>query len=88
MFSDPKPEAVPNWSCILQRSDAISIELAKSYLNDHQIPSQILSKRDSAYSLNVGLMAQVYLYVPEEFADKARQLVHEYLDQQEGSDNE
>jgi hypothetical protein len=52
--------------------------MAKNYLSNFKIPSNILSKRDSAYSLTVGEMAMVYLYVPVEFKDKAVKALKEF----------
>lgn len=72
-FSDsPKPNEIDNWVCVLEGSTDLEIEMAKNYLSNLKIPSNILSKRDSAYSLNVSEMAMVYLYVPKEFEEKAR----------------
>lgn len=72
-FSDaPKPNEIDNWVCVLEASTDLEVEMAKIYLSSLKIPSNILSKRDSAYSLNIGEMAMVYLYVPKEFEKKAR----------------
>lgn len=72
-FSDaPKPNEIDNWVCVLEASTDLEVEMAKNYLSSLKIPSNILSKRDSAYSLNIGEMAMVYLYVPKEFEKKAR----------------
>ncbi|MEX0721193.1 MAG: hypothetical protein WD059_11025 [Balneolaceae bacterium] len=71
-FNDPKPNDIENWVCVLEGSTDLEIEMAKNYLSNMKIPSNILSKRDSAYSLNVGEMAKVFLYVPQEFEKKAR----------------
>lgn len=77
-FSDsPKPNNIDNWVCVLEGSTDLEIEMAKNYLSNLKIPSNILSKRDSAYSLNVGEMAMVYLYVPVEFEKKARKALAE-----------
>jgi hypothetical protein len=73
LFSDSKPNDIENWACVLERSTNIEVEMARNYLSNLKIPSNILSKRDTAYSLNVGDMARVYLYVPKEFEKKARQ---------------
>ncbi|MDX1671794.1 MAG: DUF2007 domain-containing protein [Balneolaceae bacterium] len=78
MFNGPKPNRIENWVCILERSTEYEVELAKNYLSNLQIPSNILSKRDSAYSLNVGEMALVYLYVPEEYEEEARNALEEW----------
>jgi len=71
-FSDsPKPNDIDNWVCVMEASTDLEVEMAKNYLSNLKIPSNILSKRDSAYSLTVGEMAMVYLYVPIEYKDKA-----------------
>ena len=71
-FSDsPKPNDIDNWVCVMEASTDLEVEMAKNYLSNLKIPSNILSKRDSAYSLTVGEMAIVYLYVPIEYKDKA-----------------
>jgi hypothetical protein len=90
MFQDPKPDSIPNWECVLQHNDSIYVEMVKAYLNDSNIPSQILSKKDSAYSLNVGLMAQIYLYVPEEFISEAKKMVDDFesADIQDSEEND
>ncbi len=77
-FSDsPKPNDIDNWVCVLEASTDLEVEMAKNYLSNLKIPSNILSKRDSAYSLNVGEMAMVYLYVPVEYEKKARKALKE-----------
>jgi len=77
MFKDPKPNKIKNWVCVMERSTEYEIEFAKNYLSNLEIPSHILSKRDSAYSLNVGDMALVYLYVPQEYEKRARRALKE-----------
>lgn len=77
-FSDsPKPNDIDNWVCVMEASTDLEVEMAKNYLSNLKIPSNILSKRDSAYSLTVGEMAMVYLYVPVEFKDKAMKALKE-----------
>lgn len=85
MFDEPNPNDVENWVCVMQRGTEYEIEMAKNYLSNLKIPSNILSKRDSAYNLNVGDMALVYLYVPQEFEQKARRALAEWQDDEKGS---
>ncbi|MDX1586960.1 MAG: DUF2007 domain-containing protein [Balneolaceae bacterium] len=89
MFSSkgPKPDQIENWVCVMERSTELEIEMAKNYLSNLQIPSNILSKRDSAYSLNVGEMALVYLYVPVDYEKEAREALEEW-DQAENNSYE
>lgn len=77
MFNDPKPNDIDNWVCVMEGSTDYEIEFAQNYLSNLEIPSNILSKRDSAYSLNVGEMALVYLYVPKEYEEEARGALEE-----------
>ncbi|MEQ8578225.1 MAG: DUF2007 domain-containing protein [Balneola sp.] len=89
MFSDPKPNDIENWVCVLERSTKLEVELAKSYLSSLKIPSNILSKQDSSYSLSVGDMSFAYLYVPNEFEKEAREALEELdkANEEEGEDS-
>ena len=82
LFDDPKPNNIENWVCVKESSTELEISMYKNYLSNLKIPSNILSKRDTAYSLGVGDMALVYLYVPKEFEKKARTALTE-LDEAE-----
>lgn len=86
MFNDPKPNKIDNWVCVLEKGTEYEVELAKSYLASLKIPSNILSKRDSSYSMNIGEMSMVYLYVPNEFEKKARKALNDLNDAEQ--DNE
>lgn len=88
MFKGPDPNKIENWTCVMERSTELEVEMAKNYLSNLQIPSNILSKRDSAYSLNVGEMALVYLYVPDEYEDQAREALEEWESSEESDSEE
>ena len=77
LFEHPKPNEIENWVCVLESGLEFEINLARNYLSNLKIPSNILSKRDTAYSLTVGDMALIYLYVPIEFKKKARKALEE-----------
>ena len=77
MFDGPKPNEIEDWICVLERGTEYEVESAKNYLSNMEIPSQILSKRDSSFSLNVGDTAMVYLYVPKDFEQQARTALEE-----------
>jgi hypothetical protein len=79
-FDGPGPRDIDNWVCIMERGTEYEIALAKNYLSNLKIPSNILSKRDSAYNLNIGEMSMVYLYVPREFEAKARKALSDLDD--------
>ena len=82
MLQGSKPNKFDNWVCILERGTEYEVQLAKNYLSSLNIPSNVLSKRDSSYSLNIGEMSMVYLYVPKEFEKRARKALAE-LDESE-----
>lgn len=87
-FNGPRPSKIENWVCVLERGTEYEVEMVKNYLSNQKIPSNILSKRDSAYSLNIGEMSMVYLYVPDEFEKKARKAIEElYSDSDSDSDD-
>jgi hypothetical protein len=78
MYEGSKPNEIENWVCVMERGTEYEVEIAKNYLSDHDIPSNILSKRDSAISVNVGEMALVYLYVPREYEEEALEALEEF----------
>ncbi len=86
MLRGSEPNKINNWVCILERGTEYEVELAKNYLSNLKIPSNILSKRDSSYSLNIGEMSMVYLYVPKEFEEKARQALADLTEQDDEFD--
>lgn len=87
MFNDPKPNEIEDWVCVFERGKEYEVESARNYLSSMEIPSNILSKRDSAFSLNVGETALVYLYVPKEYEQQAREALEE-MDMPTDSGNE
>lgn len=78
MLRDPKPNDIENWACVMERGTEYEIEMAKDYLTNLEIPSNILSKRDSSFNLNIGDMAHVYLYVPKEYEQEALEALEEW----------
>jgi hypothetical protein len=86
MLRGSEPNKIKNWVCILERGTEYEVELAKNYLSNLKIPSNILSKRDSSYNFNFGEMSMVYLYVPKEFEKKAREALAELNEQENDFD--
>ena len=87
MYEGSKPNEIENWACVMERGTEYEVEIAKNYLAELDIPSNILSKRDSAISVNVGEMALVYLYVPQEYEEQALEALEE-MEMPEDADNE
>lgn len=79
-FRRSKPNKIDNWVCVMERNLEFEVEMAKNYLSNKRIPSNILNKRDSAHSLNIGEMSLIYLYVPKEFEKRAREALAEFQD--------
>ncbi len=73
-----RPEKIKNWVCVMERSQEFEVTLARNYLANLKIPSNILSKRDSAHGLNIGEMSLIYLYVPKEYEKRARRALSEF----------
>lgn len=88
MIDDPKPNDIENWACVMERGTEYEIEMAKDYLANLEIPSNILSKRDSSFNLNVSDMSHVYLYVPKEYETRARKALAEWDDAENATDQE
>ena len=86
MLRGSEPNKIKNWVCILERGTEYEVELAKNYLSNLKIPSNILSKRDSSYNFNFGEMSMVYLYVPKEFEKKARKSLADLNEQEDDFD--
>jgi hypothetical protein len=76
-FEPTKPNDIDNWVCVMESGQNYEIDMARNFLSNLKIPSNILSKKDSAYSLVVGDMSPIYLYVPKEFEVKAREALEE-----------
>ncbi len=78
MFSKKKPTDVENWACVYETGTEYDADLAKNYLESRQIDARIISKRDSAFDLNIGDMALIYLYVTKEQEEEAFEAIREW----------
>lgn len=78
MFEKKEPDEVKDWVCIYETNTEYDANLAKNYLESREIDAYIISKRDSAFSLNVGEMALIYLYVTKDQETEAREAMHEW----------
>ncbi|MFU8812622.1 MAG: hypothetical protein ACNA78_06610 [Balneolaceae bacterium] len=81
-----RPNKIDNWACVMESHSPFEAEMAKNYLSNLRIPSNILSKRDSAHGLNIGEMSLIYLYVPVEFEKKALNALEEFRQAQDETD--
>lgn len=72
LFKDSQPNAINGWSCIAQTQTELEAELIAGPIRDANIPVEVLSKRDTAYSLTIGEMSLVYIYVPTDKVEEAK----------------
>jgi len=72
LFKDSQPNAIDGWSCIAQTQTELEAELIAGPIRDANIPVEVLSKRDTAYSLTIGEMSLVYIYVPTDKVQEAK----------------
>jgi hypothetical protein len=61
---DLNPDDLYEWTCIFETAVEFEAELVRGFLADAEIPVQILSKKDSSYTSNVGHLSLIYVYVP------------------------
>jgi len=78
MIKGSEPNKFENWICVLERGTEYEVQLTKSYLENQDIPSSILSKKDSSLTMTIGEMSMVYLYVPKDYEKAARAAIREF----------
>lgn len=88
MLKGSQPNKIHQWVCIMEKGTEYEVNLAKSYLDSLQIPSNILSKKDSSIMMNFGELSMVYLYVPEEYEKQARKALKDVDDVKNGDESE
>lgn len=72
---DLHPPDLYDWVCVFETSVEFEAEFMRGFLADADIPATILSKKDSAYSTNVGHLSLIYVYVPEANREEALALI-------------
>jgi beta-galactosidase beta subunit len=88
MFSTPKPNNIEDWECVYETSKEYDAQLAKNYLESRDIEVSILSKRDSSFEVNVGDMALIYVYVPNDYVEDAKKAIEEWQNAESVDDEE
>ena len=79
MFRDKmSPDNIENWKCIYETSLEGEAQLVQAYLRDQGLECQILSKKDSAYSVNFGDLSTIFLYVPDKDQKAALKALEEW----------
>ncbi|MFO8030044.1 MAG: DUF2007 domain-containing protein [Cyclonatronaceae bacterium] len=81
MFNEKiKPDEVENWECVYETSIESEAGLVQAFLKDQGLECEVLSKKDSAYTVNFGDLSALFVYVPAEQADDARKALSEWKD--------
>jgi hypothetical protein len=73
LLNDPKPDNIRDWVCVFETAVEFEAELVRSFLADAEIPVQILSKKDTTYTTNIGHLSLIYVYVPQQHEQEARE---------------
>ena len=73
--NNPSSHEVKDWKCILSTNKVFEAEMLRNYLLDHEIPCNILSKKDSAYVVDSSNLSMLFVYVPTEFEAKAVEIM-------------
>ncbi len=66
-----------DWVTVFKTGTDYEAELVRDRLRDAGIPAVIMNKRDHAYNLNFGDMAQIKVLVPAEKKEAATNLLNE-----------
>jgi hypothetical protein len=88
MIKGSEPNKFENWVCILERGTEYEVQLVKNYLENEDIPSAILSKKDSSLTMTIGEMSMVYLYVPTEFEKQAKKAIRDFQENEIDEEND
>ncbi len=79
MFNEKiKPDNVDNWKCVYETSIESEASLVKAFLKDQGLECEVLSKKDSAYTVNFGDLSALFVYVPADQAGKAVEALEEW----------
>ncbi|AXJ00779.1 hypothetical protein CYPRO_1528 [Cyclonatronum proteinivorum] len=78
--NDPKAPAIKDWTCVYQTNMEFEADMMRNFLSDRGFDAQLLSKKDSAYSVNHSQLSLLYVYVPNDKVDDARAAIKEYED--------
>ncbi len=64
-----------DWKAVFTTNHDYEAELVSDRLRDSGIPSVVMSKRDHAYNLTLGDMADVRVMVPADYLNAAKELL-------------
>ncbi len=79
MFNEKiQPDNIENWKCVYETSIESEARLVQAFLKDQGLECEVLSKKDSAYTVNFGDLSALFVYVPAEQADDAYKALEEW----------
>ena len=72
------PDRIQDWTCVWQTGVESEAGLVQAFLQNRGFDSRILSKKDSAYTVNFGDLSAIFIYVPDAEAAEALQAIEEW----------
>ncbi|PEN12990.1 hypothetical protein CRI94_13140 [Longibacter salinarum] len=72
-----------NWVPVFSTGTDYEADMVRDRLDDAGLPAVVLTKRDHAFNLNVGDLANVIVLVPPENVDEAREVMQQRLTDEE-----
>lgn len=72
------PDHIQDWTCVWKTGVESEAGLVRAFLQNRGFDSRILSKKDSAYTVNFGDLSAIFVYVPEAEASEAKKAIEEW----------
>lgn len=72
------PDRIQEWTCVWQTGVESEAGLVQAFLQNRGFDSRILSKKDSAYTVNFGDLSAIFIYVPDTEAEEAKKAIEEW----------
>ncbi|MEX0929281.1 MAG: DUF2007 domain-containing protein [Balneolales bacterium] len=80
MFTDKQPPKFKDWVCVYETSLEYDAKMVKSFLDHRDLTTQILSQKDSNFDVNFGDLSIIFVYVPLDEEEEAREAIKEWQD--------
>ncbi len=76
------PSRHEDWVEVFRSSTDYEADIVRDRLDDAGIPAIVFTQRDHVFNLNVGHLARVSVRVPAPYADAARRILSEPVDEE------
>ncbi|MEX0680593.1 MAG: hypothetical protein WD097_04355 [Balneolales bacterium] len=73
-----RPDNIDNWICIYETSNETEARLVEAFIRNLGMECELLSKKDSAYSVNFGDLSALFIYVPHDKAEEAKKSLKQW----------